>query len=379
MRSSIEIEGTGCGVSILRQVAVVEGRVQGGFIRSNRFRWDLLAVLVVLALASWFLLRRWHESGFDPRRLQATLAQIDLRWLAAAVSLSLASYYGRVLRWAVMLEPLRPNPSLFGLFSATAIGFTAVVLFGRPGEFVRPFLIARREKVTVASQLAAWFLERLYDFLLVFAILGFALVRVVARGEHLGPRLQWVLEIGGWFIGICGSLCILLLLVLHRHTNSLERYLLRALGFLQAHHQESIAKLIRTALDAFRSASSTGAIVRILLYSVLEWALIVGCYAALFQAFPETRAHGLADVMVFLGFVSFGSIVQIPGVGGGLQLVAALVLTEFFHLSLEAATGIALLLWIISFIVIVPIGLLLAFREGLGWRSLLQIEKEASL
>ena len=61
--------------------------------------------------------------------------------------------------------------------------------------------------------------------------------------------------------------------------------------------------------------------------------------------------------MILLGFVAFGSVVQIPGVGGGMQIATVLVLTEFFGIGLEAASGIALVLWIITFVAIVPIGL----------------------
>jgi hypothetical protein len=81
--------------------------------------------------------------------------------------------------------------------------------------------------------------------------------------------------------------------------------------------------------------------------------------------------------VILLGFVCFGSIVQLPGVGGGMQIVTVLMLTEFFGVSLEAASGIALVLWIISFVAIVPIGLVLAFREGIQWRNLRHIEPAA--
>jgi hypothetical protein len=53
-----------------------------------------------------------------------------------------------------------------------------------------------------------------------------------------------------------------------------------------------------------------------------------------------------------------------------MQIVTALVLTEFFGLTLESASGFALILWVISFVSIVPIGVVLAFHEGIKWRSL---------
>ena len=66
-----------------------------------------------------------------------------------------------------MMLPLRPDVGLRSLISATAVGFTAVVFFGRPGEFVRPWLISVRERVPFSSQLAAWFIERIFDLLSV--------------------------------------------------------------------------------------------------------------------------------------------------------------------------------------------------------------------
>ena len=55
--------------------------------------------------------------------------------------------------------------------------------------------------------------------------------------------------------------------------------------------------------------------------------------------------------------------------------MTVLVLTEFFGITLEAASGIALVLWIITFVVIVPLGLVLAFHEGIQWRNLRHIEQ----
>jgi len=79
-----------------------------------------------------------------------------------------------------------------------------------------------------------------------------------------------------------------------------------------------------------------------------------------------------------LGFLAFGGVIQIPGVGGGMQVVAVLVLTELFRLPLEVSSSIALVLWIISFVVVVPPGLLLALHAGIRWSALRQLEPEVN-
>ena len=40
------------------------------------------------------------------------------------------------------------------------------------------------------------------------------------------------------------------------------------------------------------------------------------------QAFGAALHFGWLDVLIFLGFLAFGAVVQIPGVGGGVQVVA---------------------------------------------------------
>ena len=110
-----------------------------------------------------------------------------------------------------------------------------------------------------------------------------------------------------------------------------------------------------------------------------EWAVIVGAFYYLLHAVPATAGLSLTDAVIVLGFVSLGSIVQIPGVGGGIQIVTVLVLTQFYGIALEAASGIALLWWIVGFVTIVPIGLILAFHEGIKWRSLRHINPADSL
>jgi hypothetical protein len=48
-----------------------------------------------------------------------------------------------------------------------------------------------------------------------------------------------------------------------------------------------------------------------------------------------------------------------------------------FHLPLALATGMAIMIWFISFLVIVPPGVLLACHEGLNWRKLRELKKRA--
>lgn len=333
----------------------------------------------LLVAGIWFLARRFAGEGFDLGTLLHTITRADWRWLAVAWLLNILSYYVRVLRWMVMLRPLAPDADRWRLFSATVIGFSALVLFGRPGELVRPYLIARAAQVPVMSQMAALMLERLYDTLTLLAIFGYSLAAVPHSALLSGSALRWAFEVGGWFTGVTCTLCLAVLAGLQRSPDRLGERVQAALGFLEARNQERAARMVNSAMDGLRSVRSTRSILELFALSIVTWVLLVFCYAAVFQAFPETVSLSWSSVLVYIGFVAFGSIVQIPGIGGGVQLVSILVLTQLFHVGLETATGIALVTWAITLIGILPLGAVLALREGLNWKRIKELEKQSPL
>ena len=307
-----------------------------------------------------------------------SFARLDWGWLALSLVPIFASYVVRALRWAVFLKPLKPKPSVPGLISATAIGFAAITLFGRPGEFVRPYLISVKERVPLASQLAAWLLERMFDLLMALLFFAFALTRVRGSEVHVGPGIAWALATGGRIVGALSAAILLILLTMRHFAEPLKRLLLRLLRFLPAKQFHKIEKLVEAFVQGVESTRSDTALFAVFGYSVLEWLLILACFWCLARAFSGWIPLRLVDVLIFMGFVAFGAAVQVPGIGGGVQVVSILVLTELFGVRVELATSFAFVVWFFTFVVIVPPGLVLALKEGLDWRSLRRIGREAS-
>jgi uncharacterized protein (TIRG00374 family) len=320
-----------------------------------------------------FVLYRWRTSGFSWHEFVDSLRNADWNWLALALVLILGTYVGRALRWEVMLRPLAKKADFLRVLAATCIGFTAVVLFGRAGEPVRPFLIARQAGVSFSSQVAAWVVERILDILMILIIFGIALTQVSHSGIRSSPRIAIILQAGGAAAGITGAACLALFLGLRQFKGDVQKRLLEALSFLPTPMLGRIETFFTAFGDGMQSTRSSSFTALLVVYSLLEWIVISACFYCVFRAFPATARLGFTDIVIVLGFVSFGSVVQIPGVGGGMQIVTVLVLTEFYGVGLEAASSVALALWLVSFVVIVPIGLALAFHEGIKWRSLKDI------
>ncbi len=341
---------------------------------AKHWKWAaVIAVAAAVVLLAWWGVR---ERGFDWAVFWSTLRELRWGWVAASVALALSTYLGRALRWRVLMQPVKADPSFWGITSATMIGFAAITVFGRPGEFVRPYLISAKERVPLSSQLAALLLERIYDLMMALVLFGFALSRVRYSEVQAGPALSWVLATGGWAAGAIGVICLVVLVLIRNFATPMRDRLLAALRFLPEKRFARAEQLVNAFVQGVESTRSRQALVLLTSYTVLEWILIAGSIMTAVRAYGSVLPFGLVDVFIFMGFLAFGAVIQIPGIGGGVQVVSVLVLTELFRIPLEAATSVAMVLWVITFVVVVPVGLISALAEGLNWSKLKQLEQE---
>ena len=327
-----------------------------------------LVVFAVLAAAIYLWLRVVGE--FDWARFRANLAQADLRWIFGGCLLISLSYVGRAIRWQVMLRPICPHPNFRGLLTATTIGFTATVFFGRAGEFVRPFLIARKEGVSVSSQIAVWFAERIFDMLMVLALFGFALARLDKGAAHTTPRVAMILEASGWILGFLSVVCLIAIMGFRFFHDGVRDRLLDGLAFLPEKPLQRATRFLDSFGQGMLATRDPRSLTLLFVYSVFEWFVLILVGYCVMHALPGTRLLTIDDTMIVLGFVAFGGTVQLPGIGGGAQVATMFTLTELYKVPAEAAGGAALLLWIVNVAVVVPFGLALTFSEGLHWKEM---------
>jgi glycosyltransferase 2 family protein len=320
-------------------------------------------ILVLLAYRTWGAHFRWDL-------FWSTLDHVEWRWLAVSICLILLSNVGRALRWQVMLRPFGRTLGVWKLTSDTAIGLSAVVLLGRVGEVVRPYLIAIQTGLPLSSQAAAWLLERTLDLLAVLLFFGFALFWVPLHSLHFDPQIQGVLSAGGYVFGATGAVCLLLLLAFRDPRRQAHQRVLSALTFLPQDYQRRVERMLEAFSQGVDCTRDPRSLALLAGFTGLEWAIIVASCSALLRGFPVTRQLGPMDVLVLLGFISLGSVVQVPGLGGGMQVATVLALTKIYGVSLEAASGVAVLFWMVSSLAILPFGLACAFHEGLNWSKL---------
>lgn len=326
-------------------------------------------------LLAWFTLRNY--SSFDWVRFAKTFATLRFPWLYLGVFLSLLSVFGRAVRWQAMMLPRRS--SLWNITFASYIGFSAIVLFGRAGELVRPYLIARRENTEIGTQAGVWVLERLYDLILILFLFGIGIHYARNLSGAPGSKLGLVLRIGGWVATICGILAAAIFYFMAHRPEFCRQRFSDATTFLSPERQAAFLRSFDSFLEGMRPAAHWPTFWKSLALTILEWAIILGAGYSYFQSFPPASRFSMVDICAYWGFISFGSIIQLPGIGGGVQIASALVLTELFRMPLDQAAGFSLLIWAGTSLTVLFVGIPLAFYGGLSFRKLRGIGKETAL
>jgi len=320
----------------------------------------LLAGLVYLQFREW---RRFNWHVFFERTQDANAI-----YLATAVALIYVDYVLRAIRWKLFLKPVC-EVSWRRLLAPTMIGFTGIALLGRPGEFVRPYVIARKENLTMSSQMAVWAVERIFDTG-AFALLV-ALDLVLAPSLRSLPHYEGFRNAG--FILLAGVVAMsLFLFLLYRNTEGMALWAEKR--FTHApHFAHRTALRIREFGSGLRTIHTVGHFFKLLGISMVVWLVIAASYLQVVHAYGgELGRMHISQVILLMGSAMIGSVVQLPAVGGGTQLATIGMLHYVFDVRPESAASCGMMIWLITFMMVIPVGLILAHREHISLRQVTQ-------
>jgi hypothetical protein len=134
----------------------------------------------------------------------------------------------------------------------------------------------------------------------------------------------------------------------------------------------SIGCKIVAFAEGLNTIKDLGSFIQLAAISLLIWFVIALCYVEVIHAYPDAILGNLSFRAVFFVMAGsmVGSLLQLPAVGGGSQLATIAVMNHVFGVNEAYATSCGLVLWIVTFAVVIPVGLFLAHREHLSLRKL---------
>jgi uncharacterized membrane protein YbhN (UPF0104 family) len=330
----------------------------------------LIAVLVIV-LGIWLARARipfdWHSLGVQLR----SVSPFDI---VLAIAIVYVCYVLRAARWAVLISPLCTTSTL-QMTAPQFIGFALVGMFGRVADLARPYLIARRTRTTVASQLAVYSIERAFD--LGAAAILFSITLAFAPRDM--PHHEAFARAGAVSLAATAFL-VVFAFALRLAGGRVAEVAARLLAPVSAKLSASAATHILSFSEGLRIVSTLGEFLAALALSLVMWLGIALGYlvtAHAFRASAELAGFSFAATMLLLATSMGGSVLQLPVLGWFTQIaLLAAALHGFFGVPLETASACGAVLLFVMSLAVIPAGLIAARMEGISLLEAAQPQAE---
>lgn len=331
--------------------------------------------ILILALLAWKL----HTSNFQWARFWQACRSADWRMLLLGVLLILSINIYRAMRWAIFLKPSLPagqRVHWWSLLGSQFIGFAGLAALGRVGELIRPYLISKRTGLSFSSQVAVVAVERVFD-LGAFALIFSANLLLSPQLATL-PYHEYFHRIGYAIFGLTLILCLFVFGV-RVAGGAVARMFGGMAGRISPSAGDAIAAKILEFRGGLNTIGSGMDFLKVSLLSLATWLTIAFSYVVVMRAFPSP-VHDLtiAHSLLLMGFSVVGGVVQLPGIGGGAQVLSITALTKLFGIPGELATSAGMILWLVTTMSVIPVGLIYARFEQVSLRGLASASDEAS-
>jgi uncharacterized protein (TIRG00374 family) len=335
-----------------------------------------VVMLLILAVLVYLQYRHWRT--FDWATFWSQTHRIKKIHVLHGIALIYLAYGLRALRWKIFLKPVRPKTTVAQLISPTLVGFAGLALLGRAGEFIRPYLIARRTELSFSSQLAVWAVERIFDGGAFAVLMALAIFLPSALPSIPHPEYYVKFREAGFVliaIVVATTLCAT---VIGRNGESAARFVERIFQRFPSNLGGRLALRVREFGTGLNTIHGPLSLLWLALVSVGMWYTIALAYQEVTHAYGMDALEIPVSQLLILIFASMvGSVLQLPAVGGGSQMATIAILSSVFDVPPELAASCGILLWLVTFASVVPTGLVLAHHERLSLRKLSQESHQA--
>jgi glycosyltransferase 2 family protein len=327
-----------------------------------------LVIVLTLGLLAYFLY------GVDLRGAWDATRHADGRLLIVGVFVTMMTYALRAFRWRYLLAPIGPT-RFSTAFRTTVIGFCASFLLpARPGEVLRPYLLAKHEGLPPTAAFATVILERLLDLVTVLLLFGVFVLVVDPGSLSATPDVYAKVKAGGLLAAAASVAGLVVFFVLAGHPERLGAWALRIERVLPAKLARAVAGFVETFAQGLAVMRQPGRLLVSLILSFPLWLSIAAGIWVSSRAFHMT--FGYLGSFLVMTLLVVGVAVPTPGQVGGFQVAYKIAVTTFLGASDEAATGAAIVLWMISFVPVTLLGLVFMAREGLTFARVKQMASE---
>ncbi len=307
----------------------------------------------------------WLFRTTDIHCLLAALRSANYFFLIPAVLVIIIATSFRAVRWKFILLPVR-HAKHGNLFTSLVIGFMVNSLLpARLGEFVRAYVIGKKEEISPVSSFATIVAERVFDCIALVTMLLIVLIHVGAN-PHGGSFIEFLRSMRPVFIGVTAGMFAFIFL-LHHYTEQTTQLVQRCVFWMPAGLREKLDRLLRSFTSGLQVVRMRGAILQVLLWSAVLWIAMplsnffilhsFGFPVPFFASFTLLVLQALSTLIPFL-----------PGYTGSFHYATVFGL-GLYGVSAEKALGAALVIHAVNMLPFVVMGLVFIWRENLSLRD----------
>lgn len=322
---------------------------------------NVIRTVVVIALAIGLLAVFLRNADLSQVWASVTKARTDL--LLLSLALTCGTFVVRAERWQYLLGPLGKT-RFSTVFRATVIGFAAsAVLPARAGEVIRPYLLARRERLSATAAFATIIVERILDLVAVLLLMAVFLIWFDPGMEARDSKAFQAVRFGGLMMAPVAVGTLAVMFFMAGHPERLHAWVLKAEAILPARIAAMIARFAQTFAEGFAVVRSPGRLAAAIAWSIVLWVAIASGIWAVSIAFGI--AMPFTGAWLMLGPLVVGVAVPTPGGVGGFHEAYRFGATAFFGADNNSAVGAAIVLHAISVGPVIIAGLLFIVQDGL--------------
>jgi len=326
---------------------------------------------MVSIVCSWLFVRKIEWSS-----LGVAFSEAKYIYIIPTIIIMFASLYIRTIRWEVLLSPIK-KVSVSNLFSVNMIGFMANnVLPARLGEFIRPVMVARKEKIGVSASFATVAIDRVFDILGIIVIASLLFCFLPSDISQNTNSLAVIHQLKKWsaimaFFGICAIAIFFLLSLYPKKAGAVFEKLL----FVFPHHlRDKLVNLLHSFISGLQVFDHKTNLLWVGMLSIIIWLLNASSIYVLCYSFDIGLSFaGSCFVTVCIALAV--ALPQAPGFIGVFHIATQKSL-DVFGIGLSSTQSFAILLWAVSIIPVTVAGLLFLWREGISFGELSHYDEE---
>jgi uncharacterized protein (TIRG00374 family) len=324
--------------------------------KPSRARWSAFLIAALTIFLLWLFVR-----DIDGAELRRAFQTADLRLVGLAVITTLQTYLIRAWRWQTMLRPLG-HVHFTPAFRTTVIGFTATFLLpARVGEFLRPYLLARQERLSFSATFATIILERALDLTAVLLLFAAAIPFLPI---DVGPETR----AAGFAAALAAVIGLAALFVFAGHPERVGQWVDRFSRWLPARAASAIGSFARKFAEGLAVMRRPQALIVSLLWSLALWISICLGIWLVSHAFGLTVPFAGSFLVVM--YLVVGVTAPTPGGAGGFHVMYKLAVMQYFGGTADVAAAAAILLHLVSFVPVAVLGLLFMWQDGVTFSGL---------